>query len=326
MRCDAVIAITIQYGTGNQELIAGDAAMAKKYAQKRTDANNPIYFQNRTATAGDVVQVIGEVIATHGDHLRQVRSKGGTVGLYWALHGDEADTQPPAADLAGLTYRFYAEGITFSKINLSACYSGGRAAHKDLNASVLMRYCTTLSQALAQEGHEKDLDQLMVAGYREVVVMWDGTADADHFFTQSVIQPAQNVDGVYNTYKNNGKYHPMRPRVSHPQAQSARELVNEVARREALDVRKKNKETLSVQENKDLKGLMQYKGGHKTERDLFDAVARYVLGKVVLRYSAASNIWTPASLVDYSDSMAISQIVTEIEPLVNNGLAAHIKV
>lgn len=322
MRCDAVIAISIQHGTGNEELLAGDAAMAKKYAAKRTNADKPVQFIYRPANLGDVGDVVDEVILTHRDELKKL----GSVGLYWALHGNHADTIPSAVDLAGLTYRFYAGGITFRKINLSACYSAGQATQNvDLNASVLNRFCTTLSHALSQEGNEAELDKLMVAGYREVIVMWDESEDAHPYFRNSPVKATADVVGVHNTFKNNNQYHPMRPLATAQQVEGARDVMLTVDRLQKLGEKKDKREKLTLSENKELKGLAIYKGAHKAERELFEKVARYVLGKLVLKYDATSNDWAPASLAEYSDSLAIQQIVTHVEPLVGQGLAAHIK-
>lgn len=121
-------------------------------------------------------------------------------------------------------------------------------------------------------------------------------------------------------------YHPMRPLGTPQRAQDAQAVMTEITRRQTLETKKKNREKLTPQENKDLKGLPEYKGSHKLERALFEKVARYILGKMVLRYDATTGAWTQASLVDYSDSVDIQQMVTAIKPLVDNGLAAHIRV
>lgn len=317
MRCHAVIAITVRYGTGNEELNAGADALRMRYTARMVN-EQPVEFINIIADAHDYQSVVAGSLQLNEKPLKDVVENGGRVGLYWCVHGNVQETKPPISDLAATTATIINQfQLPLHKINVSACFSAGTGAKKgkfpidDVRTSMLSEFCRQLAKACKPEA----IDGLMVAGYRALIVMYhspDQGLDlgANAYFKK--MKTTTVLQGAHNTYQGGdgalSPTHPYAP-ASHD-VTAAGELAQQLrdAKTDKLRVRliEKNKNTPAMK--------------------LLNELELYILSKLVLRFNATTRQWTFTTIAEYSENPNVKQMVTAIGWNVRSEFAARVDI
>ena len=311
MKCDAVIAVTVQYGHGNEELLAAWMALDEKYKAKQTDAGIAVHFINVFADKGTYAEVLRSRIDSEMVTLDEILQRGGKIGLYWGVHGNSTNTDPPAKELAGVTAMLYKMGLRFAKISMSACNSAGGKEHgsfknTDVTDSATVSYCRELSAILP---NPSVLDGVMVAGYRAAVVMYDAqnVSGAPYFDTlkkdtKNTFSPG--ITGVQNTFLDGKKYVETHPRLTAQESQTLRQDL--AAYRTALAQAKTEK--------------LKQKAGvpYQNQLRLYNQIEQYILKKLVFEYEAQTGQWTLGSIARFTDNANLHAMITQIEPLMGN--------
>ena len=319
MLCDAVISITVQYGSANEELVAGSQALEKKYAGRKI-GDDTLLFINILTDTNCYQKTIDSWLSSYLDTLIGMVKSGKRIGMYWAIHGNMTETHPPIKELVAQTYRLYEMGLKFSKINLSACWSAGpeyrNSASKnfDYSTSMLSEFCKTLSKQMPD--HKELIDGLMVAAYQSCIVMYD-SADDPGYFNNLRKNPKNDFDarlkdeGVRNTFvefgENSGKY-----KETHPRA-LPKDKLDDLAKYSADQQRLAELNKIARKKLPQMNEAKQlYKQVEKAPKELkldYQNIERYVLQKWVLRYSAKDDQWSRVSISAYTDHQSIRDMV-----------------
>lgn len=307
MRCNAVIAITVTSGTGNEELLAGADALNLRYSSMRV-ADQPVKFVNIVADQGNYLKCVFDTVSSESKVLQEILSNGGRIGLYWCVHGTVDETRPNIHDLASTTATLINDlDLRFAKINLSACYSAGKGEKgrfndDDVRTSMVATFC----KELAKQCKPQSIEGLMVAGYRAIIVMYhspdkDLNPGVNKYFEQ--LKTAVPIQGAHNTFEISKQLHPTYPRDVTAQA-----LENVAAIAPA--VAKANPKMYQK--------LLDNKNTNKEIMNLRAAIEMYILSKLVFRYSAKTEQWTFVSISEYSDNVTVKQMVGSLEWNVRN--------
>jgi hypothetical protein len=322
MQCEAVILITVQSGTANEELIAGSVSLEKKYSGRLIN-DEPLLFINILCTMNDYDSIIDNYIEIHKEALLELVGTGKRIGMYWAIHGNQTETKPEINALVAKTANLYSKGLKFAKINLSACWSAGPEADNSKaktfrwDESVLSKFCKGLSQTITDKSQ---INGVMVAGYQSCVVMYDSADDPAYFKnlranTGNTFDPALADGGVRNTFvkfggHNTGKYEPTHPTGLDAEALAAiSKHATEKARLAEL-TKITNKKSDERQEFKRLGTTIPQTSPviAKQYKDL----ERYIMQKWVLRYSQAANQWNRVPLSEYTDNQNIREMMNVV--------------
>jgi len=308
MKCDAVIAVTVQYGHGNEELVAAWTALEEKYRTKQTVTGVPVHFINVLGDKGKYADTLYLRVKSEMETLDGILKAEGKIGLYWGVHGNSTTTDPSAKELADVTAMLYKMGLKFAKISISACNSAGgkemgEFKNTDVTDSATLAFCRELSGILPDA---TVLDGVMVAGYRAAVVMYDAQNVTDQHYFKDLKKDTRNtfspgITGIQNTFLDGKKYVETHPRLTAQQSATLRQDVT--AYRTALTLAKTPKQ--------------KQKAGVPYQDQLrrYNQVEQYILKKLVFEYNAQTGQWSLGSIARFTDNADIRAMITEIEPV-----------
>jgi hypothetical protein len=311
MKCDAVIAVTVQYGHGNEELLAAWMALEEKYRTKQTATGVPVHFINVLGDKGTYEDTLSLRIQSEMVKLDGILKAGGKIGLYWGVHGNSTTTDPSAKDLAGVTAMLYKMGLAFAKISISACNSAGakemgKFTDTDVTDSATVAFCRELSSSLPDP---TVLDGVMVAGYRAAVVMYDAENVTGQHYFKGLKSDANNtfspgITRVQNTFVDGKKYVETHPRLTEQQSATLRQDLTE--HRAALGQANTPKKKKNVSTP------------YQDRLRIYNQIEQYILKKLVFEYQAQTGQWTLGSIARFTDNADIRAMITEVEPLLGN--------
>jgi hypothetical protein len=316
MRCQAVIAITVRHGTGNEELNAGAEALRMRYSAMVVD-KQPVVFLNIIADEHDYYALVYQTIEAQQPALQEVLSNGGRIGLYWCVHGNAQETKPSIESLAMATAGIINDfQLRLHKINLSACFSAGKGQKgkfddDDVRTSMLSQFCKLLSKQCKPQS----IDGLMVAGYRAVIVMYhspDKELDpgANSYFEK--MNTGVPMKGAHNTFEmSKGKFEPTHPTgLQKEELAAVAELAQELVKARKISAKAAERVMLKNQ----------------TLMKLLSVIELYILAKLVFRFDGTTEQWTFTSISNYSDNINVKEMVQAVGWNVRSGLTAKIDV
>jgi hypothetical protein len=227
------------------------------------------------------------------------------IGIYIQCHGVVSDTRPSVKTIARLISHFYLEhGIYFAKINLSACFSGGREGIIDPPRSAGFQLCTELSNILTAAAPPNQvafmLNDAMLACYREKITFFADEAtitEAEEGLSahsEKVKLTSHAAPGISKKISNSlddttyRETHPNKSKMEHS-AETIRELLSQV----------------------EYKKFLYFYAKHYSDKNHpLRSMVRYITHKIVFKYLYSKNAWEPASLYEYSDSADLIEMVS----------------
>jgi hypothetical protein len=235
----------------------------------------------------------------------------------------------PTLTLAVAT--LYELGLRLHKINFSACYNAGSMTkgwqlpeQNSEDKSLLTKFCGALAKAVHAVGKHDQLDGVMVAGYRQVIIMHDAAPSdeslvAGPFFKHElpkkhgmvpahekealVLEGKQPGGGVHNTFESGNVL-----RRTHPREFGAEQ--RDIVTRSLEAVTKVTKP--AAKESKFGEAVGRQTHRENTPVPLIKEIEQYVLSKLVFVYAAATRTWRLGSLADYTDNANLRDMVNMV--------------